>query len=66
MHEDSFEGGIYAFGLAESGVGYSDNAGNLSDEQKRIADQYVEAIINNTFHVPATQPEFEKFEIPSI
>ena len=62
----TFEGGVTVFDLKADGVGYSDNAGNLSDELKAAADKYAEAIKAGKFVVPATMDEFEAFEVPEM
>lgn len=66
VKEGDFEGKVYTYGLADEGVGYSDNAGNLSDELKEAADEYKQAIIDGKFTVPSTEEEFNNFEIPEI
>ena len=64
--DGTFTGGTTVFSAANDGVGYSDLAGNLTDELKAAADKYLEAIKAGTFVVPATQAEFEAFEAPSL
>lgn len=66
VQEDTYAGGVTVFDLKADGVGYSDNAGNLSDELKGAADKYADAIKEGTFVVPATQAEFDAFEVPAL
>ncbi len=61
-----FEGGVSLFDLKANGVGYSDDAGNLSDELKAAADKYADAVKDGTIKVPATMDEFEAFEAPAL
>lgn len=63
---DTFEGGVTVFDLKADGVGYSDNAGNLSEDLKAAADKYADAIKEGKFAVPATADEFEAFEAPEL
>ncbi len=64
--EGTFEGGVKVFSIANDGVGYSDNAGNLSDEQVAAAEQWKQAIAEGTFVVPQTEAEFTAFEAPEL
>jgi basic membrane protein A len=66
VQEGTYEGGVTVFDLAVDGVGYSDNAGNLTDDLKAAADKYADAIKDGQFAVPATQAEFEAFEAPAL
>lgn len=66
VEKGTFEGGITTFDLASNGVGYSDDAGNLTDELKEAADKYKEAIANGEFSVPSTEEEFNSFEAPEL
>jgi len=64
--DGTFEGGTTLFDAKSDGVGYSDNAGNLTDELKAEADKYLEAIKAGKFVVPSTEAEFEAFEAPTL
>ncbi|SHI95418.1 nucleoside-binding protein [Dethiosulfatibacter aminovorans DSM 17477] len=64
--EGTFDGSDFEFGLAVEGVGYSDNAGNLSEEIKTTADMYKTAIINGEIMVPYDLETFEAFEVPEM
>lgn len=66
VQDGTFEGGVQVFDLKAEGVGYSDNAGNLSDDLKAAADKYADAIKEGKFTVPATQDEFDAFEAPAL
>ncbi|WP_430885701.1 BMP family lipoprotein [Fusibacter sp. JL216-2] len=66
VQNDTFEGGVSLFDLKANGVGYSDDAGNLSDELKAAADKYADAVKDGTITVPATMDEFEAFEAPAL
>ncbi len=66
VQNDTFEGGVSLFDLKANGVGYSDDAGNLSDELKAAADKYADAVKDGTIKVPATMDEFEAFEAPAL
>ena len=61
-----FKGGLHIFDAKNGGVGYSDNAGNLTDDLKAAADKYLEAIIAGKFVVPQTEAEFNAFEVPEL
>jgi basic membrane protein A len=62
--EGKFEGDVYEFGLDFEAVGYSDAAGNLSNEVKSLADLYAKAIIAGDIYVPKNREEFEEFKVP--
>ena len=64
--EGNFQGGTLVFDAKNGGVGYSDKAGNLTDDLKAAADKYLEAIKAGTFVVPSTEVEFNAFEAPSL
>ena len=66
VQEGNYTGGVTVFDLKADGVGYSDNAGNLTDELKAAADKYTDAIKAGTFAVPGTQAEFDAFEVPAL
>ena len=66
LKNDNFESGIVRFNLENDGVGYSDDAGNLTDELKQTADKYKAAIKNGEFEVPQDKEEFEAFEAPEL
>lgn len=66
VKEGKFEGKVYTYGLKEEGVGYSDKAGNLSQELKDAAEKYKKAIIDGKISVPKTKEEFEAFEAPEL
>ncbi|MGF7056680.1 BMP family lipoprotein [Brassicibacter mesophilus] len=66
VKENKFEGKNFVYDLKNDGVGYSDKAGNLTDDLKDAADKYKEAIINGKIAVPSTEDEFNSFEIPQI
>lgn len=61
-----FEGGVHRFDIANNGVGYSDEAGNLSQELVDAADMYKEAIANEEFTVPSTEEEFNSWTAPGL
>jgi basic membrane protein A len=64
--EGTFDGSDFEFGLEVDGVGYSDDAGNLSEELKTTADMYKTAIINGEIMVPYDMETFEAFEVPEM
>ncbi|MDK2866947.1 MAG: basic rane protein [Clostridiales bacterium] len=64
--DGTFESGTIVFDAKNDGVGYSDLAGNLTDDLKAAADKYLEAIKAGTFVVPATEAEFDAFEAPAL
>lgn len=64
--EGTFEGGVKVFSVANDGVGYSDNAGNLSDEQVAAAELWKKAIAEGKFIVPQTEAELAAFEVPEL
>lgn len=64
--EGTFDGSNFSFGLAEDGVGYSDNAGNVPAEVAEQAELYKEAIVNGVFEVPYDLATFEAFEAPEL
>jgi len=61
MIDGTFTGGIVEFGLKEYGVGYSDNAGNVSDETAAIVKKYEKAIRNGTIVVPYDAETYNEF-----
>lgn len=64
---ENFEGGkVYSYGLADDGVGVSDEAGNLPSEYKELSDKYKKAIVDGEFEVPSTPEEFDAWEVPEI
>ena len=64
--DGEFKAGINVFDIKNNGVGYSDKAGNLSDELKAEADKYQAAIAEGKFVVPQTEDEFNAFEAPEL
>lgn len=64
--DGTFTGTIHEFNIANNGIGYSDNAGNLTDDLKAEADKYLEAIANGAFTVPQTEAEFNAFVAPTL
>ena len=62
--EGKFEGGIYKFGLDFEAVGYSDEAGNLSEDIKAQTDDYAAAILAGSIYVPENREQFEEFPVP--
>lgn len=62
----TFEGGVKVFSIANDGVGYSDNAGNLNDEQIAAAELWKKAIADGKVIVPQTRAEYEAFEVPEL
>ncbi len=62
--EGTFAGGNLEFGLAEDGVGYSDNAGNVPADIAAQADTYKAAIVNGDFAVPFDKATFDAFVAP--
>lgn len=64
--DGTFEGGVKLFSVANDGVGYSDNAGNLKEEQINAAEKWRQAIAEGKFVVPQTAEEFNAFEVPEL
>jgi len=64
--DETFDGSNLVFGLAEEGVGYSDDAGNVPAEIAEMAENYKAAIIDGVFEVPYDKETFDAFEIPEI
>ncbi len=64
--DGTFKGGVLTFNIANGGVGYSDNAGNLTPELKEAADKYMNAIKEGKFKVPSTEEEFNSFQAPTL
>lgn len=64
--DGKFEGGVKEFKIANDGVGYSDKAGNLTQELKDAAEKYKTAIKDGKFTVPQTEEEFNAFVVPSL
>lgn len=64
--DGTFKGGVLTFNIANAGVGYSDNAGNLTPELKEAADKYSKAIGEGKFTVPGTEEEFNSFQAPTL
>jgi basic membrane protein A len=64
--DGEFKAGANVFDIKNNGVGYSDKAGNLSDELKAEADKYQAAIAEGKFVVPQTEDEFNAFEAPEL
>lgn len=64
--DGNFKGGANVFNIANGGIGYSDDAGNLTPELKDAADKYMQAIKDGKFVVPATEEEFNAFEVPQL
>lgn len=64
--DGTFKGGVLTFNVANAGVGYSDNAGNLAPEMKDAADKYSKAIAEGKFVVPSTEEEFNSFVAPTL
>lgn len=64
--DGTFEGGIKVFSIANDGVGYSDNAGNLNEEQVAAAEMWKQAIAEGKVVVPQTADEFAAFEVPEL
>ncbi len=64
--DGNFEGGVKLFSIANDGVGYSDNAGNLSEEQVAAAEMWRMAIAEGKVVVPQTEAEFNAFEVPEL
>ncbi len=58
--DGEFEGGVYEFGLDFEAVGYSDEAGNLTEEMRLTADGYAAAILAGDIYVPENREEFEE------
>jgi len=50
--DGTFTGGPVEFGVAENGVGYSDNAGNVPEDIVAVVKKYEKAIRNGTIVVP--------------
>lgn len=66
VKKGTFKGGVYTYGLDDEGVGYSDEAGNLTKELKDAAEKYKKAIIDGKFEVPQTEAEFNAFQAPQL
>lgn len=64
--DGEFEGGVYRFGLDFEAVGYSDKAGNLTEEAKAQADFYAAAILAGDIYVPENREQFEEFKVPDL
>jgi basic membrane protein A len=64
--DDKFAGGVLTFDIKNGGIGYSDNAGNLTDDLKAAADKYSKAIADGVFTVPQTEAEFSAFVAPAL
>jgi len=64
--DGTFEGGNLEFGLAEDGVGYSDNAGNVPEDVAAKAEAYKAAVVNGDFEVPFDKATFDAFVPPVI
>lgn len=64
--DGTFDGSNMEYGLAVDGVGYSDEAGNLSEELKTTAEMYKTAIINGEIMVPYDLETFENFTVPEM
>ncbi len=62
--EGTFSGGNIEFGLAEEGVGYSDNAGNVPAEIAEQTEVYKAAVVNGDFAVPFDKASFDAFVAP--
>lgn len=61
--DNKFEGGkAIELGLAEDGVGFSDNGNNVTAEVKAMADKAKELVVNGTIVVPATKEQFDAFK----
>jgi len=71
VKNDKFEGKVYTYGLADDGVGYSDNAGNLDKlengkEVKDTVEKYKKAIVDGKFVVPSVEADFNAFNAPQL
>ncbi|MBK5251585.1 MAG: BMP family ABC transporter substrate-binding protein [Peptostreptococcaceae bacterium] len=64
--EGTFDGTNLEFGLAEEGVGYSDNAGNVPADIAEQAEAYRMSIMNGEFEVPYDEATFNAFEMPAM
>ena len=64
--DGTFAGGVLTFNVANGGVGYSDDAGNLTPELKEAADKYMKAIGEGKFTVPSKEDEFNSFTAPTL
>lgn len=64
--DGEFVGGEHLFTIANDGVGYSDNAGNLNEDQIAAAEMWKQAIAEGKVVVPSTQAEYEAFEVPEL
>ncbi|MFZ7130826.1 MAG: BMP family lipoprotein [Eubacteriales bacterium] len=64
--EDTFENPQIMLGLREDGVGYSDEAGNLSEDIAAVVDKFKEAIIDDAFEVPFDKATYDAFEGYSV
>jgi basic membrane protein A and related proteins len=61
--DGTFKTGPVEFGLKEYGVGYSDKAGNVSDETTAIVKRYEKAIRNGSVIVPYDEETYSEFLI---
>ena len=64
--DETFDGSNYEFGLSVDGVGYSDLAGNVTEELATQVEMYKAAIIDGTIMVPQDKVEFDAFEVPNM
>jgi basic membrane protein A len=61
-----FEGGVQIFDINNDGVGYSDEAGNLTEELVNAAEKYKQAMKDGEFTVPSTEEEFNSWTAPEL
>ena len=64
--EGTFDGSNLEFGLAEEGIAYGDNAGNVPAEVFEQVEAYRMSIINGEFEVPYDEATFNAFEMPAM
>lgn len=65
VSQDKFKAGITVYNLKNGGVGYSDDAGNLTDDVKAKMDAFSKKIIDGTIKVPNDRDGFDTFTAPT-
>lgn len=66
VSQGKFKAGITAYNLKNGGVGYSDDAGNLTEEVKAKVDEFSKKIIDGTIKVPNDRDGFDTFTVPTV
>lgn len=65
VSQDKFKAGATVYNLKNGGVGYSDDAGNLTDDVKAKMDEFSKKIIDGTIKVPNDRDGFDTFTVPA-